>query len=797
MEWKNKDRFFGAGVLGTFLGLSLLACGGTDTGSGSSSKCSEVNEGDFIITEFLANPKGTDDWQEYIEIYNPTANPINLKGVKLFTSKNDGSSEKSKWTINEATIQPGQYFTVGDFNTTPDEATGIVAQPYEHLDYVFDAKLSLPNSNGLIGFRCGKTIIDQVTYTAIKEAQAQILSGDKLGTAENDDEASWCSIPKEDEYIIASLPYVSESGSTASNYGTPKQANPECKAEDIPITVPEGKCMDNGVERDIVSPQVGEVVISEIMSWAAGNDKNHEYVELYAKGSFDLNGLILSKGTKDWTLSSNECLHVTANKYVVIAGTDDQLLNGGIPHVDVIVSGLDINQAGTITLKLDDATVLDDGTVGDDATVLDSVTYVKPAEGTSWQLSSDKLEGASGEFTTDFCASTASYSEGHYGTPGGANTMCDAQLAEGQCLGADGRARQIVSPASGDLLITEIMAKPTGENGVQWFEIYARSNVDLNNLVIKKGTTAQPYTIESSDCISLSTGDFAVVATVEDVNLEAAIVVVPKPKISLNISSNKNISLYNAAGVLIDSYDYATPTEGFSLQLTSTKFSSEREVIDNSADYCESAGAAYDTLGNVGTPGRANAECATVPGPADCSSIANGALIITEIMANPAGEDDGQEYVEVYNATPKDISLNGVTFTKANASGGSSKFWTFGEVSIAAGQYFVFGNYGPEIALPAHLDYAFSSAFAMTNTGGTLSLTCGEAMIDMARYPSASKNEGQALILNTLSSTANDDASSWCFIAEDQTFVIDSLTGVDGSKTNYGTPGRAGGTCAQ
>ena len=95
MEWKRRNRL----LLSSFLGLSLLACGGGTPGGSGSTKCSGLNAGDIIITEIMANPKGPDGYQEYVEIYNPTSNPIELNGVKVFISKDDGSNEKSKVTL--------------------------------------------------------------------------------------------------------------------------------------------------------------------------------------------------------------------------------------------------------------------------------------------------------------------------------------------------------------------------------------------------------------------------------------------------------------------------------------------------------------------------------------------------------------------------------------------------------------------------------------------------------------------------------------------------------------------------
>ncbi len=783
MEWKKKNRFFGVGILGSFLGMSLLACGGTDTGSGGGNKCSGLNEGDLIITEFMANPKGTDDWQEYIEIYNPTSNPIELKGVKLFRSKNDGSSETSKWTFGEATIQPGQYFTVGDFNTEPDETTGIAAEPYAHLDYIFDTKFALRGDNGLIGFRCGSTIIDQVTYTSTKEAQAQILSGDKLSSIDNDDEANWCAIPKEEQYIIASLPYVSNSGSTSSNYGTPKQANPKCEAGDVPITVPDGQCMDNGVARAIASPEAGELLITEVMVKPNGEGAA-QWFEIYARSEFDLNDLVIKKGetATKYTIKANDCISLSEGMFAVVATAEDESIGADI--VVVPTGKLSLNTSSNRNVSLYTA----------DDVLLDSYNYGTPAEGASLQLTSEKFgtERAGIDDGADYCASTGNAydSNGNLGTPGGTNALCAGQAVEGQCMD-NGVARDITSPEAGDLLITEVMSvvklegATSNDRDKNYIEIYAKKTVDLNGVALRKytsnGESYNDWKISDSACIRLAAGEYILIAKTGDTLLNGGLsqdAVVVLSNMSLNQTGKIELVIpetETTGAVIIDSIHYEKPESNYSWQRSS----------DFSDVFCPST-QSYAT-GLYGTPGTANGECTDAPGPTACSGISAGAIIITEIMANPVGNDDWQEYVEIYNATSSSISLSGVKFAWENPSGTSTKSWDFGDTSIPAHAYFVFGDTQAS-PLPAHLNYGFTSKFSLPNGGGKLTLTCGETMIDIANYPQPA--DGRALILTTESAAANDDTANWCSIVRDAQFLIETL-----GESNYGTPGKSGGTC--
>ena len=61
-------------------------------------------------------------------------------------------------------------------------------------------------------------------------------------------------------------------------------------------------------------------------------------------------------------------------------------------------------------------------------------------------------------------------------------------------------------------------------------------------------------------------------------------------------------------------------------------------------------------------------------------------VVLTELLPNPAGSDAGSEFIELYNPTGKNISLQGCGLeTTAN-----SKLFTFGNVTIKSKQYLAF-----------------------------------------------------------------------------------------------------------
>lgn len=374
-----------------------------------------LGQGAFIITEIMANPKGADTNQEYVEIYNPGNVSIDLGGVTFF-KKTLAGTETAKWTFSEgAIVQPGSYFVMGD-TADPSQLPG-------YLDYGFSTALALPNSSAQIGFYCGKTIIDMAEYPDPKEGFSLSLNPLFLTVTGNDDPTNWCNTPKEDDYIIAGT--MDTNGNSTLNYGTPGSENPSCTSQPIGSCLDEGKCRDisSGNCRDIEIPTAADVVISEIMgnTPASAPGLNYKYVELYARNTFDLNTVYIGKSNDsdaspaDTEINSEQCITVQAGEYFVIARSADSSINGGLPKVDFVYSAFSPNQSGYVYLSKE-------------AKGVDRIIEIQYGKGTQYhsqQLSSDKLN--SGQVS--YCQSTDTYATtiddvSLYGTPGNANTLC-------------------------------------------------------------------------------------------------------------------------------------------------------------------------------------------------------------------------------------------------------------------------------------------------------------------------------------------------------------------------------------
>jgi hypothetical protein len=154
--------------------------------------------------------------------------------------------------------------------------------------------------------------------------------------------------------------------------------------------------------------------------------------------------------------------------------------------------------------------------------------------------------------------------------------------------------------------------------------------------------------------------------------------------------------------------------------------------------------------------------CGPTANPPRCvDAIAPGELVITEVLADPVGADDGNEWFEIHAG--RDLELAGLELVHARADGSQPMRHVVRELSIAAGAYAVLGNAPPGM-LPAHVDYGYGAELGALYDagGGTLSLACGATIIDRAGYDGVVPGHSRELASGVLDAIANDDPASWC-----------------------------------
>ncbi|MEZ4268887.1 MAG: lamin tail domain-containing protein [Myxococcota bacterium] len=161
------------------------------------------------------------------------------------------------------------------------------------------------------------------------------------------------------------------------------------------------------------------------------------------------------------------------------------------------------------------------------------------------------------------------------------------------------------------------------------------------------------------------------------------------------------------------------------------------------------------------------------PGSGGVCTIPTNALVITEILPNPAGKDAGLEWFEVYNASTASVNLVGLRIGLLR--GTSLKRHTIASnapLLLAPGEYAILAS-GPTTPAPI---YDFATGLGeFSNTDSTITLSCADGTeLDRACYggacvpavPAPLEGESYAFILaGPPSASANDSAAGWANVA--------------------------------
>jgi hypothetical protein len=587
---------------GLFLVLFALSLPGCPNANRRAGDCEAgLLVGDVVISEIMANPKGSDTGKEWFELYNASSEPIDLAGTRLVASHEDGASPKTH-LMESLVIEPGEYAVVGSM--LPEFVLPFV-------DYGYGTSLGdLRNMAGRVAVACGNTIIDEVIYVDMKDGVAKGFDGAREpDSVANSDRANWCD---------ASVEFID------GEFGSPGAPNEACGGS-TPTT-----CLDDGVSRDVDPAAVGDLVITEIMASAgAVADADGEWFEVYVARDVDINGLqIGERGTVRRTLGSADCMRVTAGTYLLFARNDDPAVNGGLPPVDFTFSFNLVNSDGEVFLGRDDE-------------VLDAVAYPNSGNGVADNLDPRYFDPQANDERGVWCRATTPFGDGDLGTPGAPNVECEVAPPDGHC-DDDGELRPTVAPQPGDLVITEVMPNvgAVPDTDGEWFEIYTRADVDLNGLQIYDRGDLKT-TIVRASCLRAAAGTHVLVARKEDPAVNGGL-----PPVDLlftfNLVNSNGALAIGHGGEVLDEVMWASSQAGVSTSLDPGAY--DPGSNDDPDMWCD--GTTPYGEGDLGTPGEVNPYCAL---PGSCIDGDTGMpreivkatdVQITEVMTRPYGETD-------------------------------------------------------------------------------------------------------------------------------------------------------------
>ena len=173
--------------------------------------------GSLVITEIMNDPNATtDEVGEWVEVYNPGATPLDLRGLRLSNSRAQATTLPT--TAPAAVIAPGGYAVLARnmvVGVTPlwVYGTGLATNTLTFSN-------SASGDSVILDLGSSAMEIDRVTYSEATmwinaSGRARSLRPTALNAAANDMASSWC------DAVVRWMP-------PGSDYGSPGAANPAC-----------------------------------------------------------------------------------------------------------------------------------------------------------------------------------------------------------------------------------------------------------------------------------------------------------------------------------------------------------------------------------------------------------------------------------------------------------------------------------------------------------------------------------------------------------------------------------------
>ncbi len=273
----------------------------------------------------------------------------------------------------------------------------------------------------------------------------------------------------------------------------------------------------------------------------------------------------------------------------------------------------------------------------------------------------------------------------------------------------------IYNPKPGDLIITEIMKDPNGsvsDATGEWFEVLNASDVFLNMSDIEIADNGSDlYAKTTDDLIAfsfLAPGQTAVFGRSGDLRLNggAEVDVEYGNTITLANGADEIILFVPGAGI-IDKVEYDAGLvwpnpSGKSMYLTDTT------ADNNDGSKWAVSSLSFGNAGQKGTPNSQNNVQSDTPiFPPIAITPTQGALIFTEISAQPLGDDDKGEWFEIFCASDSSIDLTNSIVEVEDSAGIVNSFTISTSVTIDPQAYLIFVRKPDNImaCLPAGYDY--------------------------------------------------------------------------------------------
>jgi hypothetical protein len=316
---------------------------------------------------------------EWFEVRNRLTVPVDLQGVTVH------DLDKDDFVIaGSLVVEAGGVVVLA-------VAEDSILNGGVRADYDYSANFGLSNDEDALVLQFATTVLDVVTWApGFPLESGRSMSLDPSGDATTNDFAdAWC---------LGDMLYG------VAGRGSPGALNPACPA------------VFGGLRA--VDLQAGDLVLTEILQDPSTADSGAgEWLEILNTTEFDvdLQGVVLSDDEgAEYEIGG---VVVAAGQRVVLAGSDDPDLNGGLLAAEAWGTHFGLRNG-------DQAVVLSFGTREIDRVVYDNGDTFPDPRHASMSLDPGSQTAAANDLGSNWCEGSQPYGDGDLGTPGAPNTPC-------------------------------------------------------------------------------------------------------------------------------------------------------------------------------------------------------------------------------------------------------------------------------------------------------------------------------------------------------------------------------------
>jgi hypothetical protein len=463
----------------------------------------------------------------------------------------------------------------------------------------------------------------------------------------------------------------------------------------------------------------GDVVLNELFPNPAGDDTDAEWVELYNRAATDVS---LEGWTLRWGTSALSSEHTFGN--VRIPSRGFLVAGGKLSGSGIAIEGLAMGNASSSG----DAVALEDC----DGNRADTIVYgpnnddafVDDAGGTATSLAPSPADDASIARRADGIDTDRSgddFALLRAPTPGASNAPDD------DCPGA--------------VAINELLPDPDGtDEGGEWIELYdaGPEPVALDGWRLEWGTSNFGAGYDFPAGTTIAPGAFLLVGgeAVPDADLTASL------SLGNAGSSGDAVRLLHCGGGVADTVVYGPDNVDGWIDDSGDAATSLAPAplggiaIARRADGIDSDACAADFALATPSPGEPNAALPTcAPG--------SFTVKLNELLPDPSGEDDGVEWIELYNAGPSSQTLDGWSLEIAKSDWSDFTFAIPAGVELVGGAFLVIGGADADADLVAE---GLSLGNATAAPDGVRLVDCDNAVQDTVLYADLEDDLQEALV---------------------------------------------------